>query len=234
MLIFRLYRATPYSQTFEPWKKKFSKKKKIRHTSEIHLLISLKSGTNDKLSHFCDKNLLNSCCTGAIKEDLQSCSSLIVILRVSWGEKFTKGNKSSNISSKPLSNYFKTNYLNALNFINTSSLLYFFSASFLLDKLLNKITILNSILNSLNEYPPLNSRFLNFRQLIGHVNFHLIDKMALFSREKSGKKSKQNTIRSLSREIHGKAARQKARIEFLPVLPRSTTSLSPSSSPTLP
>lgn len=153
MLIFRLYRATPYSQTFEPWKKKFSKKKKIWHTSEIHLLISLKSGTNDKLSHFCDKNLLNSCCTGAIKEDLQSCSSLIVILRVSWGEKFTKGNKSSNISSKPLSNYFKTNYLNALNFINTSSLLYFFSASFPLDKLLNKITILNSIpLNSLNEY----------------------------------------------------------------------------------
>lgn len=230
MLIFRLYRATPYSQTFEPWKKKFSKKKKIRHTSEIHLLISLKSGTNDKLSHFCDKNLLNSCCTGAIKEDLQSCSSLIVILRVSWGEKFTKGNKSSNISSKPLSNYFKTNYLNALNFINTSSLLYFFSASFPLDKLLNKITILNSILNSLNEYPPLNSRFLNFRQLIGHVNFHLIDKMA----RKIGKNSKQNTIRSLSREIHGKAARQKARIEFLPVLPRSTTSLSPSSSPTLP
>lgn len=111
------------------------------------------SKIHDKLSHFCDKNLLNSCCTGAIKEDLQSCSSLIVILRVSWGEKFTKGNKSSNISSKPLSNYFKTNYLNALNFINTSSLLYFFSASFPLDKLLNKITILNSILlNSLNEY----------------------------------------------------------------------------------
>lgn len=186
MLIFRLYRATPYSQTFEPWKKKFSKKKKIRHTSEIHLLISLKSGTNDKLSHFCDKNLLNSCCTGAIKEDLQSCSSLIVILRVSWGEKFTKGNKSSNISSKPLSNYFKTNYLNALNFINTSSLLYFFSASFPLDKLLNKITILNSILSWTNILH--NSRFLNFRQLIGHVNFHLIEDGAFFARKIGQKK----------------------------------------------
>lgn len=30
MLIFRLYRATPYSQTFEPWRKKFSKEKKKR------------------------------------------------------------------------------------------------------------------------------------------------------------------------------------------------------------
>lgn len=93
MLIFRLYRATPYSRTFERsrGRRSFRKKKKRKSGTparSVLLKSSLKSGTNDKLSHFCDKNLLNSCCIGAIKEDLQSCSSLIAILRVSRGENF--------------------------------------------------------------------------------------------------------------------------------------------------
>lgn len=180
MLIFRLYRATPYSQTFEPWRKKFSKeKKKKKKSSEIHLLISLKSRAN--YQHLCDKNLLNSCCTrAAIKEDLQSCSSLIVILRVSWGEKFTQTKQILEYLEQTF--YFKTNYLNALNFIN------FHRHTFMLLFLLNKIIIFDSILlNSSNKYsrhPPLSFYdFLNhFLQLIDAISTSTWSTRSFFSR----------------------------------------------------
>ena len=110
----------------------------------------------------------------------------------------------------------------------------YFYASFLSDKLLNKITIFDSILlNSSNKYsrhpPPSFYDFLNhFLQLIDAISTSTWSTRSFFAWI-GRKKSKQNTIRSLSREIHGKAPRQKARIEFLPVRSAASTSSSPSS-----